>query len=450
METVDLPPESTSEMTSEMELERRKLRNRWELASVLNFLTVFEPVFQIKLKVSAEEIETALIEPNDNLAELHIMLLKGIPPVSKLLKDSNGWVIALSKKLEMWWPWVAEGDFPLTVKKGEEMSTYKALDPTTRLLILKALCEIRSDQDDTISYINDETKNRTDSTAFHKEKLGGNGNEVSFWYDGNETIGHRLYKEVYQVESMSKVNDKKRISAITFQWETLATTFDEFQNFVDKFSSSEVKWEADVGKAVEAHAIPALQKIQKKKDKALKRQQREQRLVESLRNVAVPRSCRIRRPVNYRCDDFDRAIEEAIEVTNKRKATEDPTKGTRLNEHDPRNETNSLGSSPASNSISSDTTDSEAESDRPQGSNDDVDDTSDEVDEADFDEDGTDSMKEIYHRPSSCRYSKRLAGVTGYAVPGSTHIGAKNRLRQRPSINTAAESVVIPDSEDEN
>lgn len=450
METVDSSPE----VTSEMELARRKLRDRWELASVLNFLTVFEPVLQTKLKISAEEIETALIEPNDNLAQLHIMLLKGIPPVSKLLKDSNGWVIALSKKLEMWWPWVAEGNFPLSTKKGEEMSTYKALYPTTRLLILKALCEIRADQNDTISYINDETKNRTDSTAFRKEKLGGNGNEVSFWYDGNETIGHRLYKEVYQVESMPKVKDKKRISAITSQWETLATTFEEFQNFVGNFSSSQVKWEADVGKAVEAHAIPALQKIQKKKDMALKRQQREQRLVEGLRNLAVPRSCRIRRPVNYRCDDFDRAIKEAIEVTNKRNAAEDPIKETRLNEHGPKNETNSLDSSPASNSISSDTTDSESESDRPQGSNDDVDDTSDEVDEADPDEeDDTDSMKEnsrLYHRPSSCRHSKRLAGVTGYAVPESTQIGAKNRLRQRPSINTAAESVVIPDSEDEN
>ncbi|XP_055820670.1 DDT domain-containing protein DDR4 isoform X2 [Solanum dulcamara] len=448
MEMIDSPPEPTSEI----ELARRKLRERWELASVLNFLTVFEPVLQINLKISAEEIETALLEPNDNLAQLHIMLLKGIPPVNKLLKDSNGWVIALSKKLEMWWPWVAEGNFPLTAKKGEEMSTYKALNPTTRLLILKALCEIRADQGDTISYISEETKNRTDSTAFRKEKLGGNGKEVSFWYDGNETIGHRLYKEVYQVESLSKVRDKKRISAITSQWETLATTFEEFQNFVDKFSSSQVKWEADVGKAVEAHAIPALQKIRRKKDMALKRQQREQRLVEGLQNLAIPRSCRIRRPVNYRCDDFDRAIKEAIEVTNKRKATEDPTSETRLNEHGSRTETNSLDSSPASNSVSSAATDSESESDRPQESNDDVDDTIDEVDEADPDEDGTASIKEngrLYHRPSSCRHSTRLAGVTGYAVPESTHIGAKNRLRQRPSINTAAKSVVIPDSEDE-
>lgn len=151
---------------------------------------------------------------------------------------------------------------------------------------------------------------------------------------------------------------------------------------------------------------------------------------------------------------------------SKRKGIEEPTNETQLNEHVPRNGTNSLDSSPASNSISSDATDSETESDEPQGSNDDVDDTSDEVDEADLDEDDTDSMKEINiagnrkqsmnensrldYRPSSCRYSKRLAGVDGFAVPETTHMGAKNRLRQRPTVNTAAESVVVPDSEDEN
>lgn len=36
-------------------------------------------------------------------------------------------------------------------------------------------------QDDAISYINHETKSKTDASAFRKEKLGGNGDEVSFW-----------------------------------------------------------------------------------------------------------------------------------------------------------------------------------------------------------------------------------------------------------------------------
>lgn len=48
------------------------------------------------------------------------------------------------------------------------------------------------------------------------------------------------------------------------------------------------------------------------------------------------------------------------------------------------------------------------------------------------------------------RFSKRLAGVPGHIIPESLNIGLKNRLRQRPSVNTAAESMVVPDSEDES
>ena len=96
-----------------------ELRGRWELASVLNFLTVrfsylliifsfhglrfssidflrclsfvrelvdfetfffffqvFKPVIGKDLKISAEEVETGLINPDSSLAKLHITLLK--------------------------------------------------------------------------------------------------------------------------------------------------------------------------------------------------------------------------------------------------------------------------------------------------------------------------------------------------------------------------------------
>ncbi|KAG9142128.1 hypothetical protein Leryth_024745 [Lithospermum erythrorhizon] len=133
---VSPPPPNTSEL-------RRKLREKWELASVLNFLHVFEPVMKTKLKLSAEDIETGLIEFNDSLVQLHIALLKGITK-SKFLDGSEAWVLALSRVLQSWWPWVAEGDFPLSTTKGEELSRYKKLDPTIRLLVLKSVCEVRA------------------------------------------------------------------------------------------------------------------------------------------------------------------------------------------------------------------------------------------------------------------------------------------------------------------
>lgn len=84
-----------------------KLRQRWELASVLHFLDVFSPLLGNDLKVTAEEIEIGLVKPNAFLTNLHIQLLKGIPPVGKALHDSDKWVTALSKKLTTWWPWVS-------------------------------------------------------------------------------------------------------------------------------------------------------------------------------------------------------------------------------------------------------------------------------------------------------------------------------------------------------
>ncbi|KAK9273776.1 hypothetical protein L1049_018586 [Liquidambar formosana] len=327
-EIADDPIVVSDQPVSGLELARLRLRERWELASVLNFLNVFEPIIGKDLKMSAEEIETGLIEPNSSLAKLHISLLKGIPPVSKTLNGSDAWVTALCKKLAMWWPWVAEGEIPLSAANGEEISRYKELDPTIRLLILKALCEIRADQDDTVSYINDALKNGTQLSSFSKDKIGGDGNGITYWYDGNAIIGHRLYREVKKFLSKPKVKGKEYLNVPTssLQWETLATNLEEFRKVVDEFSSSKVMVEVSVSKTIETEALPVLEKLHKKKERALQRQQRQEMLLNGYHNsyaAGITRSCRNRKPVSYTFEDFDRVINEALEigVTKKRKTT---------------------------------------------------------------------------------------------------------------------------------
>ncbi|GJY39548.1 hypothetical protein Tco_0425912 [Tanacetum coccineum] len=298
------------ESSPEIETHRNILRQRWELASVLNFFKVFEPVIQSNMKVSAEEVETALIIPNKCLAQLHVSLLKGIPPVSKNLKDPDVWVVSLSKKLVMWWPWVAEGDFPLTAAKGAEMATYKELDPTTRLVILKALCEIRADQHDVVSYINDAVKNKDELSSFRKINTAEDGKGTSYWLDGNDTFGLRLYKEVKTFKG------KGTLATISSQWETLATNLEEFQNVVEKYSSSNSKLEVAVGAAVEAESIPVLTKLYKKKERELQKKRNAERLVDNFCRSGVTRSCRSRKPITYTFDAYDKAITEAIRETN--------------------------------------------------------------------------------------------------------------------------------------
>ncbi|XP_057799557.1 DDT domain-containing protein DDR4 [Salvia miltiorrhiza] len=441
---------------------RTKLRQRWELASVLNFLHVFHPIIGGDLKLSAEDVETAIIEQNSTLAKLHIALLKGILPSSQVqtLKSSDAWMVALSKALSTWWPWVAEGDFPLTGAKGEEISIYKELEPTARVVILKALCEVRADQYDVASYISEQIKHGTDLSYFRKDKLASDGNRVAFWYDGNETIGHRLYKEVNFFEKRQAKN-KDTVPAVNCQWETLATNLEEFNKIVNEFSSSKFKWEVALGKSVEMDVIPVLAKQQKKKEKALYRLQREQLLFNGFRNSVATRSCRSNKPVDYRFDNYDRAIAEAIKVSNKRKTSEE-----RMQEEKPsqrRMTSTSDGSnSSAITSREGESTETDTETRNPE-ERDDADGSTDEEyveneeDAIEKDEDGDEQkvprLKQnmpVVHKSKGSRFSKRLAGVPGYTIPESMTLGSKNTSRQRPSINTAAESVVIADSEDES
>uniref|UniRef100_A0A2N9GSY6 WHIM1 domain-containing protein n=1 Tax=Fagus sylvatica TaxID=28930 RepID=A0A2N9GSY6_FAGSY len=199
---------------------------------------------------------------------------------------------------------VAEGEIPLVAAKGEEIPRYKQLDSTNRLLILKALCELRAHQDDTVSYINDALKEGNQISSFHKDKIGGDGNGTSYWYDGNKTIGYRLYRElnIYPSKRNSKGKGCLTPPAISSQWETLATNLDEFRKVVDELSGSKVVAEVDVSKTIETDAIPVLEKLQKNKDRALKQKQRQEMLLNYFTKplaAGITRSCRTRRPVSY-------------------------------------------------------------------------------------------------------------------------------------------------------
>ncbi|KAG6772727.1 hypothetical protein POTOM_024147 [Populus tomentosa] len=229
-------------------------------------------------------------------------LATGIPPMSKTLNASDAWVTELWKKLAMWWPRVAEGELPLKAAKGDEMSGYKELDPANRLLILKALCELRA---------------KVICLAFL----------IKHMYDGSSVIGHRLYKQVNKTGANSRMRGKasKNQPATCFQWEILATNLEEFQKVVNELSSSKVAAQVAAGKTIETDILPIIQKFQKKKDRALKQKERQEKLLNSFRpcTAGVTRSCRSRRPISYTFDDYDRAIDEAIKITKKRTTIEE-------------------------------------------------------------------------------------------------------------------------------
>ncbi|KAH7675454.1 hypothetical protein IHE45_08G135200 [Dioscorea alata] len=306
-------------------LPRWELRSMWELAAILNFLHVFRSLLHIELEISAEELETALITPNSTLEYIHIPLLKAIPPVIRMALGHATWITVLSKKLKAWWHWVAEGDIPIVASHGEEVEAYKALDPKTRVRILKALCDIRVEQDDIRSYMEDSLKQGIQISLFRRERIGGDSHGISFWYEDDPILGHRLYREIRQVEvTKMKAKGARSVPPLSYQWETIATNLHEFQEVSEKLFSSKNRMEAALGKKLKSDFLPEIEKIHKKKEKLLKKQHRQALLLDGFLNtdgISSGRALRDRKPVTYTFDDYDRSISEAIKITKKRQAS---------------------------------------------------------------------------------------------------------------------------------
>ncbi|KAF7124881.1 hypothetical protein RHSIM_Rhsim12G0160100 [Rhododendron simsii] len=329
------------------QLPRWSLRSMSELASILNFLNVFRPLLNVKVEFSAEEFETALITPNNTLAAVHIPLLKAIPPITRMALGHNTWITVLCRKLRDWWHWVAEGELPIVASHGAEVEAYNVLDPGVRVAILKALCDIRVEQEDIRNYIDNSIKHGVHLSAFRKERIGGDSYGISYWYEDDPMIGHRLYREIRKVEvKKAKGKNVQPIPSSSYQWEAVATNLDEFQDvsalersmdgdsacpdlrLMEKLFSSKNRTEASLGKKLKNDMLPEIEKVHKRKEKLLKKQHREALLLDSMINVdgvGPGRSLRDRKPVTYTFDDYDRSINEAINITKRKQPSPEHT-----------------------------------------------------------------------------------------------------------------------------
>ncbi|CAH8357325.1 unnamed protein product [Eruca vesicaria subsp. sativa] len=315
------PPEAS-------QMPRWNLRSMWELASVLNFLHVFRPLLKISVEFSAEEFETALLNPNDTLSDIHIPLLKAIPPVARMALTRDTWITVLCRKIRDCWHWVAEGDLPIVASQGREIEVYKSFDPATRVVILKALCDIRVEQEDIKCYIDNSLKTGVHLSAFRKDRVGGDSHGVNFWYEDDPLVGHRLYREIRKAEVVKvKTKGSKILPNITYQWEAVATSFDEFLDVSEKLNSSSSRIEVSLGKKLTRDMLPEIEKEHKRKEKLLKKQHRQALLLDNCLVVdghGAGRSLRDRKPVSYTFDDYDQSINEAIKTTKMKHPSQEP------------------------------------------------------------------------------------------------------------------------------
>ncbi|CAL0330168.1 unnamed protein product [Lupinus luteus] len=319
------------ELSTPTQLPRWNLRCMWELASIFNFLHLFRPLLNISIEFSAEEFESALLIPNDTLSDIHMPLLKAIPPVTRMALTRDSWITVLCRKLRAWWHWVADGDLPIVVSQGAEIEAYKSLDPGVRVVILKALCDIRVEQEDIKNYIDNSLKHGVHLSTFRKERVGGDSHGISYWYEDDPIIGHRLYREIKKTEIVQVKKGKARgsqvLSNTSYQWETVATNFDEFQDVSEKLFSSKNRTEASLGKKLKINMLPEIEKDHKRKERMLKKQHRQALLLDNymiVDGLAPGRALRDRKPVTYTFDDYDQSINEAIKVTKQKQSSPEP------------------------------------------------------------------------------------------------------------------------------
>ncbi|GKV14160.1 hypothetical protein SLEP1_g25071 [Rubroshorea leprosula] len=310
------------------QLPRWTLRSMWELASVLNFLHVFRPFLKIPVEFSAEEFETALITPNDTLGNIHIPLLKAIPPITRMALTRDTWITVLCRKLRDWWHWVADGELPIVASHGTEIEVYKSLDPGVRVVILKALCDIRVEQEDIRNHIDDSLKHSIQLSAFRKERVGGDSHGINYWYEDDPAVGHRLYREIRKVElRKAKMKGSHVPPSTTYLWETVATNLEEFQDVSEKLFASKNRTEVSLGKKLKNDMLPEIEKEHKRKERLLKKQHRQALLLDNFMMVdglGPGRSLRDRKPVTYTFDNYDNAINEAIKITKRKPPSPEP------------------------------------------------------------------------------------------------------------------------------
>ncbi|CAE6076413.1 unnamed protein product [Arabidopsis arenosa] len=110
-------------------------------------------------------------------------------------------------------------------KKEEELETRDAEQEKLKVELkkLQKTKEFKPNmQDDARSYIQESTKEGSWDSGFRKRKLGGDGKKTSYWFDGNDIQGYKIYREVNEI---SKKNAGSDLSCLS--WETEATNLDE-------------------------------------------------------------------------------------------------------------------------------------------------------------------------------------------------------------------------------
>eukprot|EP00897_Mesotaenium_endlicherianum_P009828 jgi/Mesen1/8874/ME000530S08282 len=317
----NVAPVSVSSGTTD----RQALRGMWELASVLHFFQVFREVLDLDLDFSAEELETGLVNAGHGhiLKDVHIAILKGILPPTRPPPDRSTWATVLCKKVINNWLWLTGEEprlCPLHLAQGDEEGMYQNLTGPDRLRVLKALCELRLDQEDMRAHIDLQLRHKVPIDTFQMAPLATDPSGTRYWYADDSSVGHRLYKEGPPALQKTRHGGKRAPVPTSGSWEAVACNYDEFVEAGERLACSRQRSEARVGRHIKEVVLPTLEEIERRRERALRKQQKQAMYLDTLLNgggLAAGRARRERKPVSYTFDDFERSIDAAIRAPKK-------------------------------------------------------------------------------------------------------------------------------------
>eukprot|EP01024_Parvocaulis_polyphysoides_P015015 TRINITY_DN16437_c0_g1_i1.p1 TRINITY_DN16437_c0_g1~~TRINITY_DN16437_c0_g1_i1.p1 ORF type:complete len:537 (-),score=73.84 TRINITY_DN16437_c0_g1_i1:311-1921(-) len=302
-EDVGMNSESSRFSMEEGEIQKKKVKDMWQLAAVQDFFLLLKSLqlWSGNVVFTLDELDHALVHSNGAglIAKLHMDLIIGISPKSQVSLDN--WAQYLSNRLKPY----PEVNFKPS--KGQEIQEYSTLSSSDRVLCLLALCCCRAECEDFRSAIDvfvrpSSAPKKLNSCVgleqFRRNTIGSDSAGNAYYFIDLESMGAgvRMYKE----NSSGK------------QWQCLGSSIECIKTVADELANNCNPTDEQLADKIGENVVAALEE---RRENQRRQEKRAKRLQLDLNNIIVGegRQTRVRKNVDYTFNHVFDEINQAIQ-----------------------------------------------------------------------------------------------------------------------------------------